>query len=533
MLSHILKSLVAVFLFVFASPVFAQGDLQDLPHDWHHMDLEADGFAGMSTYRAYDELLAGRTPERSIIVAIIDSGMDTSHVGFDGRFWINPNADVDNGYVNDTYGWSFLGNPDGGNVDVDTYEYAREVARLAPRFDGVHSATIAEEDLEDFRYYRAMNDSLQAKRAEYQEYVFMVDMAVQAIGEARKALIRHFGHEDFTLEDIQNLDTYDQSVQEAAEMLLYFDQFGLGYEELLEQQEHIHNMLNYSLNPAFNPRHIVGDDYEDLTERYYGSRDVHGPDPSHGTGVGGLVTSYLEYEGQVIQGVARDSVFLMAIRAVPDGDEHDKDVANAIRYAVDNGAHIINMSFGKPISPQKSVVDEAIQYAMERGVIMIHAAGNDAWDNRVSNSYPMRHLDDGTVAPLWFEIGASTAFPEGLPAVFTNYGAGEVDVFAPGDDVTSLSPGGGITVAGGTSFAAPQVAGLAALLMSYYPTLSGAEVMEIILESSTRFDGLEVPKPGSASGTMLPFSELSTTGGVINVYNAVRMADERVGNSAR
>lgn len=532
MLSHI-RSLVVVLFLIFASPVFAQGDLQDLPHDWHHLDLEADGFVGMSTYRAYDELLAGRTPERSVIVAVIDSGMDTSHVGFYGRFWINPNAEVDNGYVGDTYGWSFLGNADGENVDVDTYEYAREVARLAPRFDGMHSATIAEEDLPEFHHYRAMRDSLNAMRTEYQEYVGLMDMAVASVEDAQKTLERHFGHTDYTIEDVMAIDTYDQSVLQAVGLLSYFHEFGLEYDELLEQQSHIHNMLNFSLNPDFNPRHIVGDDYDNLDERYYGSRDVHGPDPSHGTGVGGLVTSYLEYEGQVIQGVARDSVFLMAIRAVPDGDEHDKDVANAIRYAVDNGAMVINMSFGKPISPQKSVVDEAIQYAMERGVIMIHAAGNDAWDNRISNSYPMRHLDDGTVAPLWFEIGASTAFPEGLPAVFTNYGAGEVDVFAPGDDVTSLSPGGGITVAGGTSFAAPQVAGLAALLMSYYPTLSGAEVMEIILESSTRFDGLEVPKPGSASGTMLPFSELSTTGGVINVYNAVRMADERVGNSAR
>lgn len=528
-MTRFLKPLVAVLLLVLVSPVFAQGQLQDLPHDWHHLDLESDGFAGMSTYRAYDELLADRTPQRSIIVAVIDSGVDTSHVGFAGRLWINPNANVDNGYVGDTYGWSFLGNPDGSNVDVDTYEYAREVARLAPRFDGIHSATVADEDLADFQHYRAMQDSLNAKRLEYQEYVEMVDMAVFAVAEARKVLARHFGHSNFTIADVEEIDTYDQAVQQSAGMILYFDQFGLDYDELVEQQTHIHNMLTYSLNPDFNPRHIVGDDYDNLQERYYGSSDVHGPDPSHGTGVGGLVTSYFEYEGEVIQGVARDSVFIMAIRAVPNGDEHDKDVANAIRYAVDNGAMVINMSFGKPVSPQKSVVDEAIQYAMDRGVLMIHAAGNDAWDNRVVNSYPMRYLDDGTTAPLWFEVGASTAFPEGLAASFSNYGAGEVDLFAPGDDVTSLKPGGGTMTAGGTSFAAPQVAGLAALLLSYYPTLTTADVMDIIRESVVQFDDLEVPKPGTVSGVMLPFSELSTTGGVINVYNAVRLADQRMG----
>ncbi len=224
-----------------------------------------------------------------------------------------------------------------------------------------------------------------------------------------------------------------------------------------------------------------------------------------------------------MDGIA-EGVRLMTVRAVPDGDERDKDVANAIRYAVDNGAHIINMSFGKAFSPQKSLVDAAVRYAEERGVLMIHAAGNDGEDVEVEESYPTPRYQDGSRAESWIEVGAANWSVQSLAASFSNYGGTRVDVFAPGVDILSTYPGGEFRREDGTSMAAPVVTGVAAMLMAYFPDLTASDVKRILLESSTKYADFQVPRPGS--GEPVPFGELSATGGVVNAYAAVRMALE-------
>jgi subtilisin family serine protease len=246
-----------------------------------------------------------------------------------------------------------------------------------------------------------------------------------------------------------------------------------------------------------------------------------GPDSKHGTHVSGIIGAVRGNEG--IDGVA-PAVKLMTIRTVPDGDERDKDVANAIRYAVDNGAQIINMSFGKSHSPQKQAVDEAVKYADSRGVLMIHAAGNDGEDLASHPSFPTPDYLDGGRAANWLEVGASSwRGPDSLAAGFSNYGQ-RVDVFAPGDNILSTIPGGGYDRESGTSMAAPVVSGVAALLMSYYPSLTASDVKRILIETATRKGQQNVAKPG-AQGEMVPFSQLSSTGGIVNAYEAVRMAE--------
>ncbi|NIP78067.1 MAG: S8 family serine peptidase, partial [Gemmatimonadetes bacterium] len=207
-----------------------------------------------------------------------------------------------------------------------------------------------------------------------------------------------------------------------------------------DERQRLEDRLEYGLNPEFDPRDIVGDDYEDAGERVYGNAEVTGPRAGHGTGVAGIIAAE-RGNGIGEDGIA-SSVRIMVLRTVPDGDERDKDVANAIRYAVDNGADIINMSFGKAHSPRKDVVDAAVRYAGERGVLLVHAAGNGGADLAEEPSFPTRVYADGGEAQNWIEVGATDwRGGERLVAPFTNYGDEEVDVFAPGVDIRTTDIG--------------------------------------------------------------------------------------------
>jgi subtilisin family serine protease len=525
------RSLLAALLLVtWSLPLAAQDALVAPPTDWVHLDLERDGVAGMSTYRAFDELLAGRTPVRSVVVAVIDSGVDLEHDGLAGRIWINPREvagtgrdDDGNGYVDDVHGWNFIGGPDGRHVDFDTFEYAREVARLAPRFDGVTPADLPPAEQKEYAHYRHMQERLLAKQEEYTEYLDLLGNVVGALEYSRALLTEYFGREDYAIDEVEAIDTRDPQLMQAVDLALLLHYNDLTEETVMEEGQSTLGRLQYSLNPDFDPRHIVGDNYDDVTERFYGNADVAGPDPSHGTSVAGAIVGRRDAPFEAY-GVATDSVFIMAVRAVPNGDERDKDVANAIRYAVDNGAHIINMSFGKSVSPQREVVDEAIRHAMSRGVLMVHAAGNDGRDVETEPSFPNRVSAAGEVAELWIGVGASSVLPEALVAPFSNFGLRQVDVFAPGEGIRVLHPGNESRTSAGTSLAAPHVSGLAALLMSYYPQLSAAQVRQIILESASPLGEVEVVRPGTEDD-VVRFGEFSATGGIINVYEAVRRAE--------
>jgi len=281
--------------------------------------------------------------------------------------------------------------------------------------------------------------------------------------------------------------------------------------------------VDYQLNLEFDPRSIVGDNYNNPEEHYYGAADVTGPGADHGTHVAGIIGA-ARNNSIGINGIA-DNVLLMSVRAVPNGDERDKDVANAIRYAADNGAKVINMSFGKPYSPNKKVVDEAVKYAMSKDVLLIHAAGNDGQNLDSTIFYPNRDYEDGKgTANAWIEVGASgPGDDETLVASFSNYSKTGVDVFAPGVAIYSSTPGSKYDYHDGTSMAAPVVTGLAALIRSYYPKLKAVQVKEIILKSVTKVNH-PVTIFINGEPKQVQMTDVCNTGGVVNAYNALKLA---------
>jgi subtilisin family serine protease len=506
--------------------------LTSAPDNWWLLDKAADGVRGIGAERAYRELLAGRAPERAVVVAIIDSGVDIEHEDLRDNLWINPGEragtgrdDDGNGYIDDVHGWNFIGGPDGRHVDADTYEVTRLYARLRPRFERARADTLGTVARAEYDEYRRIRSDFERERAEATQQLRQVREVDRAVSHFQRLLQTHLGTDSLSLDQVRGIRTTRPDVRQAQAVFIELAANNLTPEQIARHLEYLERRVEYGLNPDFDPRPIVGDNYDDPTERYYGNPEVVGPDARHGTHVAGIIGAVRG--NQVgIDGIA-PAVRIMTIRAVPNGDERDKDVANAIRYAVDNGAHIINMSFGKGYSPEKHVVDEAVRYADSRGVLMVHAAGNAGADLGSKPNFPTRHYSDGGSARNWIEVGASAWWAaDSIAAPFSNYGREQVDIFAPGVDIYSTIPGNLYEHNSGTSMAAPVVSGVAALLMAYYPELSAAEVKEILLESATRYEQQHVVRPGG-EGVRIAFCDLALSCGVVNVYEAVRMAEAR------
>ena len=510
-----LVRLVAAAALLSTAPLaLAQSTVTAPPSDWHLLDRDAQGVIGISLDEAY-ALLGDRDPE-AVVVAVLDSGVDIKHPDLAPVLWVNADEeagngvdDDENGYVDDVHGWSFLGNPSGENVEGDSWEIARLVGLC--RAGTPHPA---------YPDCEALESDLEAERAQIAPQAAQLAQILPVVQNADALLREQFG-DDYDPEAVD--PGSDARLGQAVGLMRQLAAQGAGLAELEEAVEQLTQILEVKLNPDYDPRGIVGDDPTDLTERFYGNADVNGPNSNHGTGVAGLIGA-ARANDLGIDGIA--PVQIMVVRTVPGGDERDKDVANAIRYAADNGADIINMSFGKAYSPDKAVVDEAVAYAVEKGVLLVHASGNDGEDIDEADNFPTRFFLDGTASEGWLEVGASAADAASLAAPFSNYGRTHVDLFAPGADVTSLKRNGGVQTANGTSFAAPIVSGVAALVMAYFPDLSAEEVRQILLDSSVRYEAA-VPAPGG--GEVTPFTDLSVTGGVVNAAEAVRLAIERSG----
>jgi subtilisin family serine protease len=498
--------------------------VKEAPGNWHLLDASADQFQGISLLRAERELLAGRTPARTVIVAVIDNGVDTSHASLRAQLWSNPREtpgngrdDDNNGFVDDIHGWNLLGAPDGRNVLEDTYEVTRLAAQCA-RAAGRDSLRA------DLRARcPEIENHFSRKRAEASQVLQNINQIDQAMKQVVPYLKRAIGTDTLTTAKVEAFRPANDTARQARGVFLQIAAMGIDEEELADAKKAYASQVQYGYNINFDPRPLVGDRYPDPAIRSYGNGNVAGPEPMHGTHVAGIIAA-LDSLG--VRGIARN-VKIMALRAVPDGDERDKDIANAIRYAADNGAHIINMSFGKAYSPYKSLVDEAVKYADAKGVLMVHAAGNEGANVDSVASFPTPvYLDGSGRARNWIEVGASSWHgSDSLVASFSNWGRGVVDLFAPGDDIRSTVPGGGFKNESGTSMASPVVAGVAALVMSYFPNLTAADVRKIVLESATKLADRRVARPGDGGGAVA-FGELSATGGIVNAYNALKLAEE-------
>lgn len=502
------------------------------PKNWYRLDKQRTQFRGISAKLAYNTLLSDQEPKQQVIVAVIDAGVAIDHEDLDDVIWTNkdevPNNgkdDDNNGYVDDVHGWNFIGGPNGKNVTFDTYELTRIYARLHERFANADTSTFNAKEWEKYRHYQEIKSDYRHQIEKYLRIYHNILSLERNMNQADKVLTNYF-RGDYTYEDLKSLNPTTRELGRAKNIMSYMMEHDIDSARIAKQKKHIYELAKYGYNPNFNPRPIVDDNYADKTERYYGNNEVAASDPKHGTHVAGIIAAERN-NGIGIKGIA-NNVLIMPIRAVPNGDERDKDVANAIFYAVNNGADIINMSFGKGYSPDKWIVDKAVKYASKHGVLMIHAAGNDGSNIDKKPNYPTDQLtkeEDSRAVDLWITVGASGWKPDHIVADFSNYGNSDVDVFAPGVSIYSTVPDNKYKRFQGTSMAAPVVSGVTALLMSYYPDLSTAQIKKIILKSAVDYPGLTVDVPGDSEKTV-PFKKLSVSNGIVNVYEAVQLAEK-------
>lgn len=536
MLNNFRRFLFWVFLLGFSIGQAQIFQKQKPPKDWFLLDPAADQFQGLSIEKAY-EALKGQ-PSKTVIVAVVDTGVDIDHEDLKAAIWVNEDEianngidDDKNGYVDDVNGWNFIGGK-GGSVNDDTYEVTREYARLSKKFASADVTKLTKKDKQAYQNYEQVKKKWAAKRLEDEQQYKMISRVYanfQFSLDTLKKFLKHEVTPDALAEVKSNNPNVLFSKSFMASMVANANGATLDeqLEELKEAYQAYKSAYEVSSNPEFDPRSLVGDNYQNPFERNYGNNNVKplpGPTGDHGTHVAGIIAADRK-NNLGIQGIA-DNVKIMVLRAVPNGDERDKDIANSIYYAVDNGALIINLSCGKTESPQKAAVDKAVQYAESRGVLIIHAAGNESTDNDRVTNYPSAIYSNGKEAKNWLNVGASSwGDGEDFIGSFTNYGKKSVDVFSPGVAIYSTVPHNGYKNHDGTSMAAPAVTGVAALLMAYFPELSALEIKNIITTSSRKFDGVMVEQPGSKK--VVAFSALSKTGGIVNAYYAVKLAQER------
>ena len=518
---------------LFAGLSLAASAQKQAPNGWHLSDPKTSGYYGLSLDKAYNFLKGKKS--NPVVVAVIDSGIDTLHEDLKPILWNNPKEipgngidDDKNGYVDDVHGWNFLGGKDGRNVGKDSYEAARVYHRYKAKFgDVTDPSTLGKDDKDLYTMWAKARTDI-SKGVDIGNMA-MVKMVLKMVKSGDSLISNGLGKKEYTIKEVKDYKPTAPEAVNFKSMLLRISSMNnnnmdITNKQIVDEMEgELAKMESIDTPPPTYRADVVKDNEADITDKYYGNNDVMATGADHGTHVSGIIAAARK-NGKGIDGIA-DNVRIMMVRAVPDGDEHDKDIALAIRYAVDNGAKVINMSFGKGVSPEKSWVDDAVKYAESKGVLLVHAAGNDASDNDTTWNFPTPVFKTTRYhAPNWITVGASGAEKDKLVANFSNFGKEEVDVFAPGVNIYSSVPGGN-TYANfsGTSMASPVVAGLAALILEYYPRFTPQQVKAVIEQSAVPFTA-DVTNP--ANGEKVKLSELSRTGGVVNAYTAVLMADE-------
>ncbi|NLN32200.1 MAG: S8 family serine peptidase [Flavobacteriaceae bacterium] len=499
---------------------------------WYNKSFEDTGVYGVNTEKAHQFLKDNNRKPVELIAAVLDGGVQADHIDLKDNMWVNPKEiagngkdDDKNGYIDDIHGWNFIGGADGENVDGDTFEKVRLLRyTYMPMFesdDANKNADNKAKHPEEFADYEEIKAEIQVKLQETNAYLAQYQMMKDALDQGFPPLIEEFGSKLVTEQSLSQY-TPNENTMPALQFFAFIPkEYWEGmtmeqvYNELSDEfqggLDYFNAQINYHYNVDFESRHIVGDDYSNKKERFYGNPDVEGPDAGHGTHVAGVIAA-VRGNDKGIDGIAGNHVKIMGVRTVPNGDERDKDVANSIRYAVDNGAKILNMSFGKSHSPERELVWDAMRYAEKKGALLVKAAGNDDLNIDVDVHYPSNFDDeDKKVIDAVITVGASTPDAEVLKASFSNYGKKSVDVFAPGTEILSTVPHDEFKEEQGTSMASPITAGVAALVWSHYPKLTAKEVKEIILQSVNKNPQL---------------TDISVTGGVVDAYKAVQLAEQ-------
>lgn len=488
--------------------------------NWQNKDQETSGIWGMSVEKAYAEILKDKKPT-SVIVAVIDGGTDINHPDLQNMVWTNryeiPDNGKDddtNGYVDDIHGWNYL-----GAIKYANLELVRIIRNKRSYYDSWNVDTCSKAQLKELEKFRELESQRSGKYDGFDKKFIYYHNLRQCIDKAEKKA----GSDSITIELLINLLESDSLYSSSYNVLISKVHGGADWKKIKESAEtgfnYYKERTKYHYNLDFDPRDKLGDDPEQYDDIRYGNNDVVGPDASHGTHVAGIIGAERNND-RGVDGVAAP-VRLMILRAVPNGDEYDKDVANAIRYAVDNGAKVINMSFGKDHSPGKKYVDEAVHYADLKDVLIVHGSGNDGRNTDKTPRFPNKFLTDHKEpAANWIEVGASDR--NGDAASFSNYGKNTVDVFAPGVRINSTMPDGEYAKLNGTSMASPAVAGVAALIRAYHPHLKDHQVREIIMKSVLKQKKTKLP----GTKKSVSFKKLCSTGGIVNTYKALQLAGE-------
>ena len=476
--------------------------------NWHNLDIEKDSVPGTSVERAYNELL-NELKGKKVIVAVIDTGLDIDHRSLSENIWINKDEklngkdDDNNGYIDDIHGWNYLGS---------SYNETRDMTRIL-RDNKINN-----------RKYNLVEEENPKEIKNSNEQLNILNYYIQILDESKELLSDYLDNDNFRFRMLNNIETVDPKLNRAKNIYKDFDFYGYSKEYLNEGIDQFNDFINYHFNVEFNGR-TTNDDIYDINDRNYGDNNINNTkeSESHSTHVSGIISGNRKIEdgNKGINNLAE----IMVLRAVPNGDEYDKDVALAIRYAVDNGAKIINGSFGKYFSSNPEWVIDAIRYASDNDVLFIAGAGNESKDlDSLSNdNYPNdQYFNKAEFSDTFIKVGASSInLDENFTAYFSNYGKINVDIFAPGVDIYSSMPNNKYKFQDGTSMASPVVAGIASLIMSYFPRLSAKKVKEIILESGIDID-LEIRNLGDKKN----FNEYSKSGKLINAYNALILASK-------
>ncbi len=531
-------SMILMGSLALSTGTMAQKD--DVPKGWHMLDKASSGYYGVSADKAYGLIKSKKLKSKTVIVAVIDSGIDTLQEDLKAIMWTNPGEipgngidDDRNGYIDDVHGWNFIGGKDGRNVKEDSYEAARVYHSLKSKWtnkevdiDKLSAADKAEYALFKKSEIKVVGDGGSSGL----DLIFLKRMNVSLL-KSDSIIKLAMGKPEYTGTELETYTTKSPEEKKAKDNFLNLmklnnslDQtnkdFLDGLAEYIAGEDRKEESKNTA--PKTYRKEIVGDDETNINDRNYGNNDIMASTPMHGTHCSGIIGA-IRNNGKGMDGIA-DNVRIMMVRAVPDGDEHDKDIANAIRYAVDNGAQVISMSFGKDFSPQKQWVDDAFRYAESKNVLLVHAAGNDAKNVDTADNFPNPVFIDGKGrANNVITVGAS-GDPKsgGLTASFSNYGKKEVDVFSPGVKIYSTLPGGNqYGNLQGTSMACPLVAGIAALTLEYYPNLS-AKQLKYVIEKSAQVPQYKVKQPGTDD--MVNLGDISKTGGIVNAYEAIKLA---------
>ena len=501
-------------------PTQVENPSKDELKTWPHRDLLTTGYPGISLAEAY-KALEGRKAQ-TVIVGVVDSGVDINHEDLKSIIWTNPkeipNNGIDddkNGYVDDVHGWNFL-----GEINQDNLEYVR---------------ILKKGDTSDPDYKRA-EEKYDKEFKDANEKIELYSQIKERIAQSDALIQKHLGKKEYTEEDLDKIDASSLQLLGAVRGMKYLLSNCVSVKETLEELsegiKHYEDRLKYGLNKEFNPRKVLNDNPDDINDKIYGNNNVIGPTAEgalHGTHVAGIIAA-VRHNNIGIDGVA-DHVRIMPVRTVPDGDEYDKDVALALRYAIDNGAKVINTSFGKEFSPHKEWVYDALKYAAEKDVLIVNAAGNYTKNLDVQLTFPDDNINGKEFTDTMITIGAlNYEYNENLVASFSNYGKNNVDLFSPGVQIYATVPENKYKFLDGTSMAAPEVAGVAALIRAYFPKLKAREVKQILMESGLTPTIKEVLVGGrgeEGEAKRMLFSELSKSGKIVNAYNAIILAAQR------